>query len=237
MKKINCVIADDEKLARSVLEEYVSRIEGLNIIAFCSNGTEVFNALNKHAVDLLFLDIKMPQLGGMDLLKTVPGLPPVILTTAYSEYALESYQFNVVDYLVKPIPFERFVKALKKFTELHREPDPLLKVVEAPVNEQSFIFVRSEKKMVKLFFNDILYFEGLKDYVQVYTKDKKIITHQTLNTFEQKLPSTLFLRVHRSFLISLQAVTSYTASAIEINGREIPIGDVYKKKISETLSF
>lgn len=234
MKKINCLIVDDEKLARDILQEYLSRVEQLHLVGTCVDGAEAFNILQKQKVDLLFLDIKMPNLGGIDLLKTVPNLPPIILTTAYSEYALDSYQFKVIDYLLKPIPFDRFLKAIGKFNSLFLLSMPLIQ--EEPINQAApFIYVRSDKKMVKVQLNDLLFIEGLKDYVQLHLSDKTIITYQTLSSFEEKLPDNLFMRVHRSFIVSLQHISSFTMRSVEVGKRQIPIGESYTAPIQQRL--
>jgi DNA-binding LytR/AlgR family response regulator len=232
MRKINCVIADDEQHARVVLEGYLAKVEGLNLVAACANGTEVFNVLQQHQVDLLFLDLKMPSLSGTELLKSVPNLPPVILTTANSSFAIESYQFNVVDYLLKPISFDRFLRAVHKYNSqfpgsIPMQPPP----ADEPVLQHPFIYVRSEKKMLKVFFADILLIEGLKDYVQIQLLNKTVITHQTLSSFEEKLPANLFIRVHRSFIVSLFHISAFTARAIEVGKREVPIGESYSRAV------
>jgi len=233
MKITRCIIADDEQLARNILEAYISRVEGLQLAASCKDGAEVFNFLRREPADLLFLDIKMPQLSGMELLEAAASLPPVILTTAYSDYAVDSYRFNVIDYLLKPVSFERFLKAIQKYTG---HAAGIITPANSPAAwQQPFMFVRSEKKMVKILFSDILYIEGLKDYVQVHLADKKVITYQTLNVFEEKLPDALFMRVHRSFIVSLQHITAFTARTIEIGNREIPVGDTFAKKVAGRL--
>ncbi|WP_214073398.1 LytTR family DNA-binding domain-containing protein [Mucilaginibacter sp. dw_454] len=235
MKKINCLIVDDEKLARDILEEYISRVEQLHLIATCTDGAEAFNVLQKQSIDLVFLDIKMPKLGGMDLLKTVPNMPPVILTTAYNDFALDSYQFNVVDYLLKPIPFDRFLKAIGKFNNLFMPAAAIAQEQQHSWQTAPFIYVRSEKKMVKVPLKDLLFIEGLKDYVQINLRDRTIITHQSLNSFEEKLPDVLFMRVHRSFIVGLQHINAFTMRSIELDKREIPIGESYAVNVQRRL--
>ncbi|WP_293311555.1 LytR/AlgR family response regulator transcription factor [Pedobacter sp. UBA5917] len=234
MKKINCLIIDDEKLARDILQEYVSRVDQLNLIATCADGMEAFNILQKQKIDLLFLDINMPNLGGFELLKTVANIPPVILTTAYREYALDSYQFNVIDYLLKPIPFDRFLKAITKLNKLAVLAEPVTKE-ESIVTPAPFIYVRSEKKMIKIPLHDLLYIEGLKDYVQLHLSDKTIITYQTLTSFEEQLSNELFLRVHRSYIVGLRHISAFTSRNIEIGKREIPVGESYVLQVGQAL--
>ena len=237
MKKINCIVADDEELARGIIESYINKVDRLNLVALCANGAEVYNALKNNTVDLLFLDIQMPQLTGIELLRTLKSPPPVIMTTAYREFALEGYELNVIDYLLKPIGFERFLKALDKYESL-KNPDN--QVVESQVKEvkddqQGFIYVKSDKKMVRILLKDILYIEGLKDYVKIHLAEKSIITYQTLTYFEEKFSANHFIRVHRSYIISLDHISAYSASQIEIGKNSIPIGSSYGKDVLRKL--
>ena len=236
MKKINCIVADDEELARGIIESYINKIEELNLVAVCSNGAEVYNALKNNPADLLFLDIQMPQLTGIELLRTLKNPPPVILTTAYREFALEGYELNVIDYLLKPIGFDRFLKAIDKFESI-RNPGSIIthSLPKGSNDEQAFIYVKSEKKMVRVMLKDILYIEGLKDYVKIQLTDKPIITYQTLTYFEEKFSANHFMRVHRSYIISLDHISAYSASHIEIGKNSIPIGSSYGKDVLKKL--
>jgi DNA-binding LytR/AlgR family response regulator len=238
MKKINCLIADDEEIARGIIESYVKQLDKLNLVAVCSNGVEVYNALEKNQVDLAFLDIQMPHLTGIDLLRTLKNPPAIILTTAFREFALEGYELNVVDYLLKPISFERFLKAINKYQSQSNPipiDDRLPKNTEN--NEIAFIYVRSDKKMVRISLKDILYIEGLKDYVKIHLFDKTIITYRTLTYFEETLSASQFLRVHRSYIISLNHINAYTATHVEIGKAIIPIGNSYGKEVAKKLEF
>jgi DNA-binding LytR/AlgR family response regulator len=238
MKKINCIIADDEALAREVIENHAKKIAGLNITAMCTNGADVFNALKTGPVDLLFLDIQMPYLTGIELLRTLKNPPPVIITTAYREFALEGYELNVIDYLLKPISFERFLKAIDKYQQwvtpsennAAAAPSPELKT-----GDNAFIYIKFDKKMLKVMLKDILYIEGLKDYVKIHATDKTIITYQTLNYFEETLPADSFLRVHRSYIISLNHVDAYSAAQIDISKAIIPIGNTFAREVMKKL--
>lgn len=237
MSKINCIIADDEELAREIIESYIHRVEKLNLVAVCSNGLEVYNAIKSNSVDLLFLDIQMPQLTGIELLRSVKNPPPVIMTTAYREFAVEGYELNVIDYLLKPIGFDRFLKAIDKYESI-RNPDnkPVNEVEqESNTDRPGFIYVKSDKKMVRVLLKDILYIEGLKDYVKIQLADKIIITHQTMSNFEEKLPANHFIRAHRSFIISLDHINAYSAGQIEIGNKSIPIGASYAKELWKKL--
>ncbi|WP_114941084.1 LytR/AlgR family response regulator transcription factor [Mucilaginibacter endophyticus] len=237
MKTINCIVADDEELARGIIERYIAQLPQLKLVASCADGAGTFTALKNDKVDLLFLDIKMPQLSGLELLRSIKNPPPVILTTAFREYALESFEVNVIDYLLKPVPFDRFLKAIEKYESLTNPTgniDPQTTFVNDDIKE-AFIYIKADKKMVRVLLKDILFIEGLKDYVQVHTTDKKIVTHQTLNYFEEKLPLSHFMRVHRSYIIALNHIQSYSASEIEIGGRLITIGNTYAKTVLKQL--
>jgi DNA-binding LytR/AlgR family response regulator len=239
MKKINCVVADDEQLARGIIEDYIHSVDRLQLVASCSNGTAVYNALKTHPVDLLFLDIRMPQLTGIELLRTLNHPPPVVLTTAYREFALEGYELNVIDYLLKPISFERFLKAVDKFESI-RNPGaiaPDTGPAHGTLQDRpAFIYVKSDKKMIRILLGDILFVEGLKDYVRICTVDKAVITYQTLSYFEQRLPANRFVRVHRSYIISLDHITAYSQTLIEIGKESIPIGSSYSKEVLKKLT-
>jgi DNA-binding LytR/AlgR family response regulator len=239
MKKIECIIADDEPLAREVIESYVLKIEQLHLLAVCSNGIEVFNALKTKPAELLFLDIQMPHLTGIELLRTLKNPPAVIITTAFREFAIEGYELNVIDYLLKPVSFERFLKAIDKY-ELLINPTPIKPAVSAPNEKKddskAFIYIKSDKKMVRVMLRDLLYIEGLKDYVKVHTTNGSTITYQTLTYFEEKLSDDQFLRIHRSFIVSLNHITAYSATQIEIGKIALPIGSSYTKEVVKKLN-
>lgn len=237
MKQINCLIADDEEIARGIIETYVNRLDKLNLVAMCSNGTEVYNALKVNQIDLLFLDIQMPHLTGIELLRTLKNPPPVIMTTAYREFALEGYELNVIDYLLKPISFERFLKAIDKYESIKNTDNITLAV---PVKEitndlEGFMYVKSDKKMVRVLLKDLLYIESLKDYIKIHLTDKTIITYQTLTYFEEKLSANHFIRIHRSYIISFHHISAYSATQVEIGKVSIPIGSSYGKEVLKKL--
>jgi len=238
MKKIDCIIADDEALARDVIESHVKKIDRLNIVATCNNGAAVFNALKTYKPDLLFLDIQMPHITGIELLRTLKNPPAVIITTAYRDYAIEGYELNVIDYLLKPISFDRFLKAIDKY-EMWVEPSKRVDVAapaENPkLNDEAFIYIKSNKKMIRLTLVEILYIEGLKDYVKIHTVGQSYITYQTLTYFDEKLPADNFLRVHRSYIVSARHISAYTATHIEIGGENIPIGNTYAREVQAKL--
>jgi DNA-binding LytR/AlgR family response regulator len=226
MHKIQCVIADDEQLSRDILKAYIGKTDRLQLSAECKNGMEVFDVLKKQKVDLLFLDIQMPMLTGIELLKTMLHPPKVILVTAYREFALEAYELNVLDYLLKPVSFTRFLKAVDKFPEAPYDPAPA-NIKDTP----AFIDVRADKKTLRLALQDIVCLEGMKDYVRIQTSTTVLVTHQTLQYFEEQLPKEQFIRVHRSYIIALGKVTAFTSSLVEVQGKEIPIGAFYQQQV------
>ncbi len=238
MKKITCIIADDEALAREVIERHVQKIEQLQLAAACSNGLEVFNTLKTTPADILFLDIQMPHLTGIELLRTLKNPPAVIITTAYREFAIEGYELNVIDYLLKPVSFERFLKAVYKYELLN----PMQVKITAPPpgdkkdDSKAFIYVKSDKRMVRVMLHDLLYIEGLKDYVRVHTTQGPIITYQTLTYFGEKLSNDQFIRIHRSYIVSLNHISAYSATQIEIGKISIPIGGSYARDVFEKLN-
>ncbi|GAA0891317.1 LytTR family DNA-binding domain-containing protein [Fulvivirga kasyanovii] len=232
--KIRCIIVDDEPLAIEVIESYINRLENIEIVAKCSNALKAFEILKKEPVDLIFLDIQMPKLTGLDFVKTLQNPPKVIITTAYRDYALEGYELNVVDYLLKPISFERFLKAVSRV--YHTEMSPEATLTTDIESEEAYIYLKADKKMVKVQLRDILYIESLKDYVRVKTSDKEVITHQKISYLEEKLPEECFLRIHRSFIVALKKIETYSATSIEVPGKELPIGRLYKDQVLEVLN-
>jgi two-component system LytT family response regulator len=224
---ISCLIVDDEPLARSLLKDYVSKIPSLKLVDVCSSPLAAIEVLKASRVDLLFLDIQMPEITGISLLKILKNRPLVVLTTAYSEYALESYEFDVVDYLLKPITFERFLQAVDKVGPRLQPQVHLEKVM--PSQAQPFIFVKDGTKLVKVKWEDILYIEGLKDYVTIHTRQQKIISLQRLKTLEEQLPLEAFIRIHNSFIVALAAIDSIQKNEVHIGLATLPVSDSYRK--------
>jgi len=232
---IKCLIVDDEPLAIKLIETHINQIPQLEIVATCQNPMEAFEILKKETIDLLFLDIQMPLMTGIDFVKSLQHVPSIIFTTAYREYAVESYELEVVDYLLKPISFTRFFKAINKFlNSKQKETEPVNRVDDIVVESPDFIFVNANKKHIKILFEEILYVESIKDYVRIHTKEQRIVTKDKISEFEQKLPFT-FLRVHRSFIVNTQKISAFTAHDIEIGAIEIPIGGSYKQKVIDRL--
>jgi DNA-binding LytR/AlgR family response regulator len=226
------MVIDDEPPAREIINRYIQQLPTLELVAECGNAIQAFSVLQQQAVDLMFLDIRMPQLNGTDFLKTLKNPPKVILTTAYTEYALEGYELDVVDYLMKPIPFDRFLKAVNKAYQLGSSKTDLSAEEK---KTESFVYFRADRKMVKVMLNDILYIESMKDYVKVFTNDTTIITKQSMSSVEAMLPEKEFVRVHRSYIVSLNRIKTFTSELIEIDKTEIPIGKLYRNGVMKVL--
>lgn len=222
---------EDEPLARNLLVEYVKKVSYLDLKEATSNPLHALEVLRNHPIDLMFLDIQMPEITGITLLKSLQKKPLVILTTAYSEYALESYDLDVVDYLLKPITFDRFLKAVDKASQ---RLSPPAAVQEVPVEKGNpFVFIKDGTKLVRINFDDILFVEGLKDYVTIVTKTQKIVSLQRLKSLEAQLPSDKFIRVHHSYIIAIKAVDSIHKGDVQIGSHLIPISDSYRKAFKE----
>ncbi|MBC2845409.1 LytR/AlgR family response regulator transcription factor [Winogradskyella flava] len=217
---MTCIIIDDEPLAIDLLESYVSKIENLELIGSFVNPLEALKLLRDTPVDILFLDIQMPEITGVDFKKIISPEVKVIFTTAYSGYALESYDLNAVDYLLKPITFQRFLQALEKVQNKNSKTET--------TKDEDYVFVKTEYRHQKLFFSDILYLKGLSDYVVIQTKNGKVLTLQNMKEFEQDLPNNKFIRVHKSYIINLEHIEFIERNRIVMHGEYIPIGATYK---------
>jgi len=227
MKTLQCVIADDEPIARQILEGYIAEIPNLQLVASVKNAFEVMGILQEHDVDILFLDINMPKLSGLGLLKTLRQKPEVIITTAYAEYAVEGFELSVADYLLKPFSLERFLQAVLKIQQKT--------IVSANKGEDiTSLFVRSDKKLIKIDINEIQYIEAYGNYIKIFT-EKMILTPQTLNDFLEKLPPN-FLRIHKSFVINFNKLKLIDGNQIVLqNGAKLPIGKSYKKAVLDRI--
>ena len=232
--KIRCIIVDDEPLAHNVLEEYISKITYLDLEKNCYNAMEATSVLRNKKIDLMFLDIRMPGLTGIQFLKTISNPPKVIITSAYSEYALEGYEFSVIDYLLKPISFERFLKAVNKIEFPISNENPI-DYREKPVQDNGFIFLEANKVTHKIQFKKLKYIEGCGNYIKVFTDDKMLLISAKGSEIEKKLPQDLFLRIHKSYIVSLQIIQKVERNRIVINGQNLPIGNTYKRKIESVL--
>lgn len=226
--EIRAIIIDDEPLARNVIREYAKKLPSLNIAGECEDAICAHQFLQNNSVDLIFLDINMPKLTGIEFLKTLKNPPLVIFTTAYSEFAMEGFELNVTDYLKKPFSFERFCKAYFRAEELI-----LLKqsATKAEQNDKlnSFIFIKSDKKTIKINISDIYYIEGLGDYIKLYLTDKKLVTNLSMKKIENLLPPDQFYRIHKSFIISLDKIDSIEGNLVKINNTKLPVGNSFRQ--------
>jgi DNA-binding LytR/AlgR family response regulator len=229
---MKCIIVDDEPLAIEILESYVARVEELELTGTFRNAIAAFTFVQQNPVDLIFLDIEMPKLSGIEFLKTLKQRPKVIITTAYRDYAIEGFELEVVDYLLKPIPFERFLKSVGKVLSSRTD----INALPSPVAQDSFTYFKVDKKMVKTKIADILYIESIKDYVKVRTTEKEIITQQKISYLDESLPRAHFLRIHRSFIVNTDHIDAYTATDVEISKFKVPIGRNYKNDVMKALS-
>ena len=224
-----CLIVDDEPLARDVIRRYIEKIPKLELTQECGNAIDAMIFLQDEQVDLLFLDIRMPHLSGTDFLRTLRKAPKVIFTTAHKEYALEGYDLDVIDYLLKPVQFDRFLKAVSKALPQKTEELPEKNVpvnVDKKINS-GFIYLKSERKMVKVMLDDILYIESARDYLKVFTHNHAIVTRQTTSSIEDMLSDNEFIRIHRSYIVSIKKIDSFTHEVVEIAQRELPVGRSY----------
>ena len=232
---IKAIIVDDEPLALDVLETYIAQLPELELVARCENALEAREVLKQHDVDLMFLDINMPQLTGIDFVKTLSVKPNFIFTTAHPYYAVEGFELNAIDYLMKPIPLERFMKAVNKVINMQ------LGETSAPEKKkENFIFVKADKKLIKVNFDDILYIEGLKDYVIIRQKEGRIITLHTMKSLEAKLPDHIFKRIHRSYIVNIGAIDAIVGNMIELKEKSqvkhIPIGKNYREELLKVIN-
>jgi len=233
---INVIIVEDEPLAQEILESYVAKMPQLKLLAKCANAIEASNALKEHDVDLIFLDIQMPQITGIEFLKSLSNPPLTIFTTALPNYAVEGFELDAVDYLVKPIPLERFMKAVGKAEEI------LARDISSNLGNdgEDFIFVKSDKKLIKIKYDDIIYIEGLKDYVIIRMANSKVITLQTMKSLEAKLPDNLFKRIHRSYIVAIDKIDALVGNSIEVTekgaSKIIPVGKNYKDDILKIIN-
>ncbi len=241
---MNCLAIDDEPLALNIIEAFCAKTEFLILIKKCTSAFEAIEYINKQNIDLIFLDIQMPEITGLDFLKSLPNLPMVVFTTAYSEFALDGFELNAVDYLVKPIPLGRFFKAANRAYELYNLRHNENKKEEQShvsnnnrtiikqstnIEEKKFLLIKVEYSTVRVDFDNILYIEGLKDYIKIYTTDKMFLTKSTMKNIQSKLPEIMFFRVHKSFIVSFNHIRKIENNRIVINEKYIPIGEQYKE--------
>jgi DNA-binding LytR/AlgR family response regulator len=229
---IKCIIVEDETLAQDVIQSHLKKVNNFELLAVCSNAVEAAQVLNKQEVDLVFLDIQLPGMTGLNFLKSLTNPPLVVLTTAYAEYALESYEFNVIDYLLKPISFERFSRAVNKITDgslysgIFQEQDS---------RQADHIFIKSNSKFFKVNFSEIIYVEGMKDYLKIHTAGYTLVTHQTMSDIQKTLPNRQFIRVHKSYIVAVMHIKTIYGNSVELEKETIPIGFNYKENVIQLI--
>jgi DNA-binding LytR/AlgR family response regulator len=243
--KYNCVIVDDERPALKLLTAYIKKLPHLELVASCEDAFEAIAALQNHQVDILFLDIHMPEFTGIELLQSLKEKPQVIMTTAYREYAVEGFEMQVTDYLVKPFSFERFLQAVNKATQnikIEKNPKAIPSSIETLADssekkQDTYFFVKTNHKMEKVPIHEILYIESMREYVSIQMKDRRFVVHQTMNAMEEKLSLPDFMRVHRSYIIGLNHIQTIMGNVLNINGKEIPIGGSYRKSFFDQIEM
>lgn len=231
-KTISCIIVDDESVAREVIETHLSKISSITIMGSYSNAIDALNCLREHDIDLIFLDINMPEISGISFAKSINKNSKIIFTTAYRDYAVEGFELQAVDYLLKPISFDRVLKAVTNYFEIYSDLEHNeLKLT----NSSDFMFVKADRRMVKIDFNEIIYIESCSDYLKIHLANETILTRQTISAIEAKLPRGKFLRIHRSFIITLKNISSFNNEEIVINNKALTISRSYKKEVLKIL--
>ena len=234
--KIRCLLVDDEPLALEVLQSHISNSNGLEVAGICKNALEALDILHEKQVDLIFLDIKMPTLLGTDFLKSLSNPPKVIFVTAYREFAMDGFELDAIDYLLKPVSFEKFLKAVSKVKRLMGH-DYIIQAEESRKNPEAFVYMKVDKSMQKVFVNEILYVESRRDYVKIFlSTGKSFLAKQSISSMINLLSEQSFLRVHRSFLVSVDKITGYNNNDIQLGSLEIPIGKLYKQQVMEAIN-
>jgi DNA-binding LytR/AlgR family response regulator len=236
-KKISCVAVDDEPPALLLMEKYINAVPMLHFAGKCSNAVDALTILQQQPIDLIFLDIQMPHILGTDFIRALVNPPKVVFTTAFRKFAVEGFELDAVDYLLKPISFERFLKAVNKVMKLNLPVVPTFPQDMMTNNEPgpSFLFLRADRKNLKIQLHEILFVESLKDYVKVVTKDRTIVSKQSISTIEENLPEEAFLRIHRSFIVSINKIESFTAGLIQVGKYELPVSRSYRHEVEKAL--
>lgn len=232
---IKCIIIEDEKPAAEVLELYLSRIDFIALQGTFGNVSQALPVLNAEHIDLIFLDINLPGINGITFVKSLHPPAGIIFTTAYTEYAVEGFELEAVDYLVKPISFDRFIKAVNKFLKTAPTENRIIPPA-SETDDRSFLFIKCERRMTKIYLDEILYFEAQKNYVDIVTEKEKLRTYLSISEMEEKVPGQMFLRVHRSFIVSLRKIVRFSSTTIEIGSARIPIGRLYNMQTMQILT-
>ena len=224
---LNCIIVEDEPIARDILKNYIAQVPYLKLSGEYDDAFEAMQMINKQSVDLVFLDINMPRLSGLDMLRTLKKYPAIIITSAFPEYALEGFELSVTDYLLKPFSFPRFVQATEKVFNQNELSEKSYRQPE----KDDFLMVKSDKKLTKVFFGDITYVEAYGNYIFIYCGPERIMSKQTLTQFEEQLPGNRFVRIHKSYIVSMKAVKFFEGGEVAIDGKKLPVGKVYRNEM------
>ena len=231
-KSVSCIIIDDEAIAREIIASHLSKIESIEVVAQCKNAIEAFNFISNNTVDLVFLDINMPEISGIAFAKSINKDIKIIFTTAYRDYAVAGFDLQAVDYLLKPIAFERLLKAVNRYFEVFTKVE---KTSYDTSETNDFIFVRSNRRMLKIDFDSILYIESYSDYIKIHLEKEIIVTRETISAIEAKLPKQKFIRIHRSYIVALSKIQSFTSEHVTVNRLALSISRSYKKEVLELL--
>lgn len=233
MTILQCIVVDDEPIARDIVISYINQVPYLKLAGSCKDAFEAMEIVKEKNIDLMFLDINMPRLTGMSMLRTVKTAPDVIITTAYSEFAVEGFELSVTDYLLKPFSFERFVQATEKVVKKRREPTVISNI---PDETNNYIFVKSDKKKIKININEINFVESYRNYVNIYTSNEKVITKQTLTDFEKQLPHNSFIRIHQSYIVAFRNIKFIEGNRLSLGEKQLPIGRVFRDNLLKMFS-
>lgn len=229
---ISCLIVDDESIARDIIETHLNKIPNIKIVAKCSSAIEAFSHIRNHTIDLVFLDINMPEISGISFAKSINKNIKIIFTTAYRDYAVEGFELQAVDYLLKPISFDRLLKAVNNYFDINSETK--INPIQKNINND-FMFVRSDRRMIKIDFSAIIYIESYSDYIKIHLTSETITTRENISDIQAKLPKAQFIRIHRSYIISMAKISSFTNEEISINNNSLPISRSYKKEVLHIL--
>lgn len=234
--RVNCLVVDDEKVARDIICSHLSQISRLHVLAACSSAVEALSVVHEQPVDLVFLDINMPELSGLSFAKSLNKQIKVVFTTAHREYAIEGFELQALDYLLKPISFERLFSAVNRYFEIYAKLTPAsIEVSTTQSMPEKFFFVKSDRKMVKVVLDEVTYIESLKDYLKIHTESGTILTRETISNIEVRLPRAAFLRIHRSYIVAIKAIRSFTHEYVEVGKMMLPVSRSYKAEVNERL--
>jgi DNA-binding LytR/AlgR family response regulator len=234
--KTRCLIVDDEPLARELIRGHIQKLENFEIVAECDNAMKAMDTLRTHPVDLMFLDIDMPQMTGIDFLRTLKRPPRVIITTAFSQYALDGFELDVVDYLMKPVTFERFFKAVNKYFQSGQAESVEMEGGDGTAKE-AFIYVKENKKVIKIYLREIRFIESLNEYIRIHTDNRRVVVKSSLTNIENKLPPEQFIRIHKSYIIAIPRIRAFNATTVELENARLRIGRNYKNQVFSALHY